>query len=72
MTVLESRNRLRESPDYELCPSQRSRAWGTGVLEELTAERAALLAKESAELEGQAKRLAEEIKELGGVAPEIS
>ena len=38
----------------------------TGVLEELAAERAALLAKESAELEGQAKRLAEEIRELDG------
>ena len=37
-----------------------------GVLEELAAERAALLEKESAELEGQASRLAEDIKELGG------
>ena len=37
-----------------------------GVLEELAAERAALLEKESAELEGRARRLAEEIKELGG------
>jgi hypothetical protein len=36
------------------------------VLEELAAERAKLLAKESAELEGQAGRLAEEIKELSG------
>lgn len=36
------------------------------MLEELAAERAALLEKESAELEGQASRLAEEIKELGG------
>jgi hypothetical protein len=37
-----------------------------GVLEELAAERAALLAQESAVLEVQASRLAEEIKELSG------
>ena len=69
VAVIESLNRLRESPDYELCQISEQKP---GVLEELAAERAALLAKESAELEGQAKRLAEEIKELGGVAPEIS
>ena len=41
------------------------------MLEELAAERAALLEKESTELEGQASRLAEEIKELGGAEAEI-
>ena len=40
-------------------------------MEELAAERATLLTQESAELEGQAKRLAEEIKELGGADSEI-
>ena len=49
--------------DYELCQISEQKP---GVLEELAAERAALLEKESAELEGQASRLAEEIKELGG------
>ena len=63
MAVLESLNRLRESPDYELCQISEQKP---GVLEELAAERAALLEKESAELEGQADKLAEEIKELGG------
>ena len=63
MAVLESLNRLRESPDYELCQITELKP---GVLEELTAARAALLARESAELEGQANKLAEEIKELGG------
>ena len=63
---LHGRNRTRATA------ASASRACGTSVLEELAAERAALLAQESAELEGQAKRLAEEIEELGGVAPEIS
>ena len=40
-----------------------------GVLEELAAERARLLDKETAELERQAQRLAQEIEELAGVAP---
>ena len=63
VAVIESLNRLRESPDYELCQISEQKP---GVLEELAAERAALLAQESAELEGQAKRLAEEIRELSG------
>ena len=63
VAVIESLNRLRESPDYELCQISEQKP---GVLEELAAERAAVLAQESAELEGQANRLAEEIKELGG------
>ena len=41
-----------------------------GVLAELAAERAKQLEKESAELETQASRLAEEIKELSGEAAE--
>jgi predicted nuclease with TOPRIM domain len=36
------------------------------VLDELAAEREKLLERESAELEGQASRLADEIKELSG------
>ena len=65
VAVIESLNRLRESPDYELCQISEQKP---GVLEELAAERAALLAQESVELEKQAKRLAEEIKELAGGA----
>ena len=63
VAVIESLNRLRESPDYELCQISEHKP---GVLEELAAERAALLAQESAELERKADRLAEEIKELSG------
>jgi len=63
IAVLESLNRLRESPDYELCQLSERKP---GVLDELAAERRKLLEKESAELETQAARLAEEIKELGG------
>jgi chaperonin cofactor prefoldin len=63
--VIESLNRLKESPDYKLCQISEQKP---GVLEELPAERAALLEKESAELEVQARRLAEEIKELSGAS----
>ncbi|MCU0785743.1 MAG: exonuclease, partial [Verrucomicrobia bacterium] len=66
ITVLESLNRLRESPDYELCQLSEHKP---SVLDELAAERKKLLEKESAELEKQAERLAEEIKELGGESP---
>jgi hypothetical protein len=66
ITVLESLNRLRESPEYELCQLSERKP---GVLEELAAERAKLLDKESAELERQADRLAGEIKELSGEVP---
>ena len=66
ITVLESLNRMRESPDYELCQISERKP---GVLDELAAERAKLLETESAELETQASRLAEEIKELGGGEP---
>ena len=71
VAVIESLNRLRESPDYELCQISDPALAGPGVLEELAVERAALLEKESAELEQQASRLAEEIKELGGADSEI-
>jgi hypothetical protein len=63
INVLDSLNRLRESPDHELCRfSERQ----PGMLDDLAAERAKLLEKESAELEKEANRLAEEIKELVG------
>ena len=60
-------NRLRESPDYELCQLSERKP---GVLDELAAERKKLLEKESEELEKQANKLAEEIKELSGEAPD--
>jgi DNA polymerase-3 subunit epsilon len=63
IAVLEALNRLRESPDYELCQLSERKP---GVLDELAAERKKLLEKESAELQQQADKLAEEIKELGG------
>jgi len=63
ITVIESLAQLRESPDYELCQISEQEP---GVLDELAAERAKLLEKENAELEKQANRLAEEIKELSG------
>jgi DNA polymerase-3 subunit epsilon len=63
ITVLESLNQLRESPDYELCRISEQKP---GVLDELAAERKKLLERESAELETHANQLAEEIKELNG------
>jgi predicted nuclease with TOPRIM domain len=63
IAVLESLNRLRESPDYELCQIMER---APGVLDELAAERKSLLEKESAELETEANRLAREINELSG------
>ena len=63
ITVIESLGRLRESPDYELCQLSERKP---GLLDELAAERAKQLEKESAELETQAAKLAEEIKELSG------
>jgi predicted nuclease with TOPRIM domain len=65
IAVLESLNRLRESPDYELCQQSERKP---GVLDELAAERKSLLEKESTELQQQADRLAEDIKELSGEA----
>src|SRR2546428_12627559 len=66
IAVLESLNRLRESPDYELCQLSEKKP---GVLDELAAERKKLLQKESVALQKQADRLAEEIEELSGEAP---
>jgi DNA polymerase-3 subunit epsilon len=66
ITVLESLNQLRESPDYELCQLSEKQP---SLLDELAAERAKVLEKESAELEKEAKRLAGEIEELAGEAP---
>jgi DNA polymerase-3 subunit epsilon len=65
ISVIESLNQLRESPDYELCQLSGQKA---GVLDDLASERARLLDQESKELEQQAERLADEIKELNGVA----
>jgi len=64
--VMESLKQLRESPDYELCQLAEQKP---GVLDELAAERVKLLKQESAELQGEAEKLAEEIKELGGEEP---
>ena len=66
IAVLESLNRLRESPDYELCQLSKQKP---GLLAELAAERKKLLEKESEELQQQADKLAEEIKELSGQEP---
>ena len=63
IAVIESLNELRESPDYELCQVMERKP---GVLDELAAERVNLLEKESTELEAEASRLADEIKELSG------
>ena len=67
IAVLKSLNRLRESPDYELCQLSERKP---GVLDELAAERKKLLETESGELEAEAGRLAEEIKELSGQSPD--
>lgn len=66
INVLESLGRLRESPDYELCRISEQKP---GILDEIAAEKAKLLEKESTELEDQANRFAEEIEELGGEKP---
>lgn len=66
ISVSEALNRLRESPDYELCQMSEKRP---GILDELVAERRQTLEKETAELEKQATRLAEEIIELTGQPP---
>ena len=63
IAVIESLNRLRESPDYELCQISGRKP---GVLGELAAERKELLEKEIVELEKQANQLAVEIRELNG------
>jgi hypothetical protein len=64
--VIESLGQLRESPEYELSQISEKKP---GVLDELAAERAKVLEKESAELQKEAERLAGEIEELAGEAP---
>jgi DNA polymerase-3 subunit epsilon len=59
--VVESLKQLRASPDYELWQLADQKP---GVLDELASERATQLEIENAELEKQAERLAEEIKQL--------
>ena len=65
ITVIESLEQLKESPDYELCGIVEQKP---GVLDELAAERVKLLEKESAKLQQEAEKLADEIKELSGEA----
>ena len=65
ITVIESLEQLKESAEYELCGIVEQRP---GVLDELAAERTKLLEKESSELQQQAEKLADEIKELSGEA----
>lgn len=64
IAVLESLNSLREGPDYELCQLSEKKP---GLLDELVAERKQLLENESAELQQQADKLADEIEELVGI-----
>jgi len=66
IAVLESLNRLKESPDYELCRLSENKP---GLLDDLAVERARLLDQETTELEEEANRLAEEITELSGQPP---
>ena len=63
IAVIESLEQLKESAEYELCGIVEQRP---GVLDELAAERTKLLEQESAELQQQAEKLADEIKELSG------
>ena len=65
IAVIEALGRLRESPDYELSQFSELKP---GVWDELSKDRAKQLEKESAELEQQATRRTEEIKELSGEA----
>ena len=65
IAVIESLEQLKESAEYELCGIVEQRP---GVLDELAAERTKLLEQESAELQQQAEKLADEIKELSGEA----
>jgi hypothetical protein len=63
IAVIESLEQLKEIAEYELCSIVEQRP---GVLDELVAERRKLLEQESAELQQQADKLADEIKELNG------
>ncbi|HTX22702.1 MAG TPA: 3'-5' exonuclease [Candidatus Aquilonibacter sp.] len=66
IAVIESLEQLKESAEYELCGIVEQKP---GILDELAAERVKLLEKESAELQQEAEKLAEEIKELSGQEP---
>ncbi len=66
INVLDSLEKLRESPDYELCKISEQKL---GVLDDLAKQRATMLEKENAELETKAEKLAAEIRELGGESP---
>lgn len=66
MSLIESLNRLKQSPDYELCQLSEMKP---GVLDELAAERAKMLEQERSGLEKRASRLAEEIAKLSGQSP---
>ncbi len=63
IAVIESLEQLKESAEYELCGIVEQRP---GVLDELAAERTKLLEQESTELQQQAEKLADEIRELSG------
>ena len=63
IAVLESLNKLRESPDYELSELLKKKP---GVMDELVEERQKRLDSESADLEKEAAKLASEIEELTG------
>ena len=64
--MLETLGQLWESPECELCQISEKKP---RVLDELVAERASHLEKETAELEKQTRRLAAEIEELAGETP---
>jgi hypothetical protein len=64
IAVIESLEQLKESAEYELCGIVEQRP---GVMDELAAERTKLLEQESDELQQQAEKLADEIRELSGV-----
>ena len=61
--VIESLGHLKESAEYELCQIAEQRP---SVLDELVAERTKLLELESAKLQQETEKLADEIKELRG------
>jgi len=65
-SLIESLNQLRESPDFELSLLSEGKP---GMLDDLVAERSKLLEQETAGLETQADKLAQEIAELTGEEP---
>jgi len=67
IAVLESLNKLRESPDYELSELVKKKP---GFMDELVEERQKRLDSESADLEKEAAKLASEFEELTGESPD--